>query len=321
MSIPGGYPLRPRRVNHSPDPEKLPGIYLVGDYMFDATLNGALDSADSATDLITSQIVERRRARTTRYGKGGNSRPIASVDMAFEAVYARFFAPAFIKDMIALAWSVASNARVLLAGSLASRLLPAFRECGINAWSIAPDKQTELRVPRSVKRYHKRANLTDLPFADGHFAVVIETDLCRLELADLPQAIQELKRVTLGGIICGSINTDLTVDLIERYNLVEDVKLLMSRWEWADHFYAQGLKQVLTDPAQLAKVWERVSAEGAGPGLWYEDAESILYSLYMPDDATKKNAAFGVSLNDVAARRPVEERVPVKQGKLAVSSR
>jgi hypothetical protein len=61
--VPGGAPARSRAINHCPDPVRLPGLMMVGDYMFDATLNGVLDSADAATDLILSDVLRRRRAR------------------------------------------------------------------------------------------------------------------------------------------------------------------------------------------------------------------------------------------------------------------
>ena len=46
---------------------------MVGDYMFDATLNGVLDSADAATDLILSDVLRRRRAQPQREAVGAGS--------------------------------------------------------------------------------------------------------------------------------------------------------------------------------------------------------------------------------------------------------
>lgn len=63
-AVPGGIPQRNRIDNHQPDPDRLPGLLTVGDYMFDATLNGVLDSADTVTDLILSDVIFRRRALT-----------------------------------------------------------------------------------------------------------------------------------------------------------------------------------------------------------------------------------------------------------------
>ncbi len=53
---PGGFPVRDSRSAHSPEPSEHPGIFLVGDYLFDSTLNGVFDSANFATDLMPSRM-------------------------------------------------------------------------------------------------------------------------------------------------------------------------------------------------------------------------------------------------------------------------
>ncbi|MGL5139155.1 MAG: flavin monoamine oxidase family protein, partial [Beijerinckiaceae bacterium] len=45
-AIPGGVPVRGARDNHLPDPDTNPGIFVTGDYLYDSTLNGLLDSCD-----------------------------------------------------------------------------------------------------------------------------------------------------------------------------------------------------------------------------------------------------------------------------------
>jgi monoamine oxidase len=47
---PGG--VRDARAAHRPEAEEHPRLFLVGDYLFDSTLNGVYDSADLATDLM-----------------------------------------------------------------------------------------------------------------------------------------------------------------------------------------------------------------------------------------------------------------------------
>ena len=49
---PGGYPLRDVSSAHRPEPVEHPGLVVVGDYLFDSTLNGVLRSARIATDLL-----------------------------------------------------------------------------------------------------------------------------------------------------------------------------------------------------------------------------------------------------------------------------
>jgi protoporphyrinogen oxidase len=57
---PAGYPIKGPKVRHRPEPKDHPGLFVVGDYLFDSTINGALDSADIATDLLLSQLKNRK---------------------------------------------------------------------------------------------------------------------------------------------------------------------------------------------------------------------------------------------------------------------
>ena len=62
-ALPGGLPARDVMTNHRPEPKQHPGIVVVGDYLFDSTLNGLLDSSDAATDIIVTEMMRLRRAR------------------------------------------------------------------------------------------------------------------------------------------------------------------------------------------------------------------------------------------------------------------
>src|ERR1700754_2618520 len=62
-ALPGGLPARDVMTNHRPEPKQHPGLVVVGDYLFDSTLNGLLDSSDAATDIILTEMVRLRRAR------------------------------------------------------------------------------------------------------------------------------------------------------------------------------------------------------------------------------------------------------------------
>ena len=80
-------------------------------------------------------------------------------------------------------------------------------------------------------------------------------------------------------MVLGSVTTDLSIDLIERHNLLEGVRMLGSRWDWSEKLYAAGFVHALMDPSLLDEVWKRAVATGAGPGHWYEDAEAIFLFL------------------------------------------
>ena len=48
---------------HQPEPAEHPGLVVVGDYLFDSTLNGVLRSAQIASELIHDQLREPRCRR------------------------------------------------------------------------------------------------------------------------------------------------------------------------------------------------------------------------------------------------------------------
>src|SRR5437899_1249608 len=62
-ALPGGLPVRDVMTNHRPEPKEHQGIVVVGDYLFDSTLNCLLDSSAAATDIIVTEMMKLRRAR------------------------------------------------------------------------------------------------------------------------------------------------------------------------------------------------------------------------------------------------------------------
>ena len=56
--MPGGYPLREPDARHVPAPEHHPNFFVVGDYLFDSTLNGVLDSAACVATWIAEEEVD-----------------------------------------------------------------------------------------------------------------------------------------------------------------------------------------------------------------------------------------------------------------------
>jgi monoamine oxidase len=57
-ALPGGFPARDPDARHLPDPLDHPGLFVMGDYLFDATINGVLDSADTVVEWIIEDCLE-----------------------------------------------------------------------------------------------------------------------------------------------------------------------------------------------------------------------------------------------------------------------
>jgi monoamine oxidase/SAM-dependent methyltransferase len=294
-ALPGGLRTRRRAVNHRPEPRKLPGILMVGDYMFDATLNGVLDSADAATDIILHDILWSRRAPRIDSG----STPGAVTEETLE----RFFPADTLADMLRVAFGVEQGASLLHIGSASGRMVAALRALGFDAHGIEPDRRLHDETARELERYNRFGNPTDLPFPDGAFDVIVETGLDRLEPQHAARAVFELARVCKRGVLLGAVTTDLPIDLIERHNLLDGVRTLASRWDWSEKLYAAGFSHELMDH-RLDEVWKRAVEAGAGAGHWYEDAESVLYCFYRrgeaPAGAAASDAEPEISIEQIA---------------------
>src|SRR6185437_3517069 len=102
-------PARDVMTNHRPDPKQHPGLVVVGDYLFDSTLNGLLDSSDAATDIIVTEMMRLRRAR----GQGGapgsgrigrnyfeNYRGLGP----YSEVWSHFSDPGYLMEQIGIVW-------------------------------------------------------------------------------------------------------------------------------------------------------------------------------------------------------------------------
>ena len=64
-ALPGGVPLRPLRQRHCPDPRR-PQLQFIGDYLYDATLCGALDAVLYGLSRLDEQIGAKTGSATNR---------------------------------------------------------------------------------------------------------------------------------------------------------------------------------------------------------------------------------------------------------------
>ncbi len=137
-ALPGGLPVRDVMTNHRPEPKEHPGIVVVGDYLFDSTLNGLLDSSDAATDIVVTEMMRLRRARAQDEGALSDKIDRGYFDNyrgvgPYGEVWRTFTDPAYLTDLIKTVWGRAKGYKLLIAGSASGELVGALRERGIDA--------------------------------------------------------------------------------------------------------------------------------------------------------------------------------------------
>ncbi|WP_407175242.1 FAD-dependent oxidoreductase [Bradyrhizobium sp. STM 3562] len=284
-AIPGGLPVRDVMTNHRPEPNEHPGLVLVGDYLFDSTLNGLLDSSDAATDIIVTEMMRLRRARA-QDGKMlsdkidrdyfENYRGLGP----YRDVWRQFTDPAYLSELIKIVWGQDKGFKLLVAGSASGELVGALRDRGIDAWGIENNRFVHNKTPEALKPFNKFGSIVDMPFEDGEFDFVFETSLCHVTEKQVLRAIRELNRVIKTGLIFGSVTSDMAPGLIDRYDLLRGVKKLGTWWEWSELFFSNGFDLSMHRHDCSDALWAATLAANKGPGQWYADAESLRYSFF-----------------------------------------
>lgn len=290
-AIPGGVPCRDTRTNHMPDAKGHPGLLVVGDYLFDSTINGVLDSADAATDMALNEILQQVRRRANAAGDAPAAAPTTRIGRAYFANYRglgayeqcwqRFFDARQIARLARLAWGLGENFSILDAGSANGLPVAALRTIGLDAWGIENNRAIHARTPTETAAYNLWGDVVKLPFADNHFDVIYETCLAHLPEDKIERALAELRRVAKHGVIFGSVTSELVAAALGRYDLAQGTKRLGTWWEWSERFFDFDFELALRDDARLAAAWQSLRQPGEdADGLQLEDAESLRYCLY-----------------------------------------
>ncbi len=284
-ALPGGLPVRDVMTNHRPEPKDHPGLVLVGDYLFDSTLNGLLDSSDAATDIILTETMRLRRER-----EKDDKHLSDKIDRTYfenyrgvgpyGEVWSRFTDPDYLMQMIRIVWGRDKGYRLLVAGSASGELVGALRERGIDAYGIENNRAIHARTPKALQPYNKFGTIVDMPFQDGEFDFVFETSLCHVSERQVVRAIRELNRVVGTGVVFGSVTSDMSPALIDRYDLLRGVKKLGTWWEWSELFFNNGFDLSMHRNDCTDALWAATLAASKGPGQWYADADSLRYSFF-----------------------------------------
>jgi protoporphyrinogen oxidase/SAM-dependent methyltransferase len=284
-ALPGGLPARHVMTNHRPEPKEHPGLVVVGDYLFDSTLNGLLDSSDAATDIILTEMMRLRRARA-QDGKGTADKIDGDYFRNYRGLgpygeaWRHFSDPDYLMELIRIVWGGTNGGKLLVAGSASGELVGALRERGVDAWGVENNRAIHARTPKALRKFNKLGSIVDLPFKDGAFDFVFETSLCHVGEKQVTRAIRELNRVVGTGLVFGSVTSDMAPAVIDRYDLLRGVKKLGTWWEWSELFFGNGFDLSMHRKDCTDAVWAATLAANKGPGQWYADADSLRYSFF-----------------------------------------
>jgi len=298
-ALPGGLPARDVMTNHRPEPKLHPGLVVVGDYLFDSTLNGLLDSSDAATDIILTEMMRLRRARAQ------TAKPLSDkIDRdyfenyrglgPYHEAWSHFTNPDYLMELIRIVWNQpkeqvkeqvkakeqAKGYKLLVAGSASGELVGALRERGVDAWGIENNRDIHAKTPKALKKFNKLGSIGEMPFRDGEFDFVFETSLCHVAEKKVARAVRELNRVVRTGVVFGSVTSDMAPVLIDRYDLLRGVKKLGTWWEWSELFFGNGFDLSMHRRDCTDAVWAATLAANKGPGQWYADSDSLRYSFF-----------------------------------------
>lgn len=308
---PGGMPTHDIRQRHIPEPEQHAGLFVVGDYLFDSTINGAYDSADFVTDMLLTRLRKHKYAPTTplvavhtngsaalngvhaaKPSANGHSDTVNAEyhdlydgERPYEESWKEYFCEHYTTDLIGAIWGWSPPYRLLDCGSASGLTLEAFANIGVEAWGVENSAYIHGRTPAKWRKRNLLGDVRKLPFPDNSFDFVYDTCLCHLPEKDLDQAIKELFRVCRVGVFYGGFTSDMTVGVIEAYDIFEEVASMFTLWEWSEIFMRNGFRVAASDTKILARAWKIETDANEGDVPWYPDAESMRYCFYSKPNA------------------------------------
>ena len=289
--IPGGRPVRDTQAAHQPEPRQHPGILITGDYLFDSTVNGVLDSADCASDMLMSEYVQRNYEERLRRSVKGKAKQDSLIRSArninrgyfdnywqsgpYKDAWSKFFNAEFLRDAISGIYGVGDKFSILDAGSASGQGVGALRKLGLNAQGIEKNAWIHGQTAPDLIKFNHLGDVCDLPFKDGQFDFVYETCLANLPKSKVRGAMEELHRVAKKGVILGSVTSDLAWEALISQEMERGIKTFGTLWQWSDWLFNIGFEHASEDTALLDALYAKATAAGLGKGKWFEDAESL----------------------------------------------
>ena len=305
--LPGGHPVQETLQRHQPSARD-PNLFVVGDYLFDSTLNGVFDSADFVAHKLLTQI--RKEEYFARPDVGGPDQLAVpndyfdeyASDTDYSESFAEYFCEHWTCDLIEAVWGSRPPYKLLDCGSANGLTLEAFEAKNVEAWGIENSRYIHAQTPAKWLSRNLYGDVCKLPFADNSFDFVYETCLCYLPPELIGQAISELFRVCRIGVYCGSISTDMTKELTEEEDLLYGVRTFATMLEWAELYQRGGFRLAIGDPGVLDRVWQIEQKYNEGYPTWYPDAETMRYCFFSKP---------GVAMQTITAPKPKRSSIVV----------
>ncbi|MDP3547135.1 MAG: FAD-dependent oxidoreductase, partial [Phreatobacter sp.] len=255
--LPGAHPAPELRERHQPDGKVLPNLYLVGDYLFDSTVNGAYDSANFVVDMMMGKLrgaaysgARKKAALEKQKGvveEGFVESTLTddyhdeyAVGLSYEESFREYFDEQYNADLYECIFGIKPPYTLLDVGSASGLTLKCFADIGIDAWGIENARHVHSQTPKEWLHRNLLGDVTNLPFEDQSFDVIYDTCLCYVPEELIDKAIQELYRVTRIGIFFGGITADMTREVIEYHDVFDGVLTLESTWQWSERFQRHG---------------------------------------------------------------------------------
>ena len=277
-ALPGGVPQKDLQSRHLPEPRRHPDILVVGDYLFDSTLNGVMDSADYVTDVLLTRSLAERRPKAV--GIRRDYFDLYDGNQSYEESFHEYFDARYTVDLMREIWKKKPPYRLLDVGSASGLTLKEFQKLGVEAWGVEKSAHIHRRTPAALRRRNVLGDVRSLPFESDFFDFAYETCLCYLPPRDVEQAIRELHRVVKVGVYFGGITSDMTREVIEEHDLLYEVQTVMTLWQWSELFLKNGFRLASVSPQSLERVWRIETKANEGDFPWYTGADAMRFCFY-----------------------------------------
>jgi SAM-dependent methyltransferase len=277
-ALPGGVPQKDLQSRHLPAPRSHPNVLVVGDYLFDSTLNGVMDSADYVSDVLLTRSLTEGRPRVT--GLHREYFDLYAANQSYEKSFHDYFDAKYTVDLIRAVWKKKPPYRLLDVGSASGLTLTEFQKLGVDAWGVEKNAYIHRRTPDALRKRNLLGDVRSLPFESQSFDFAYETCLCYLPRKDVEQAIRELHRVVKVGVHFGDITADMTREVIEEHDLLYGVQTLMTLWQWSELFLKNGFRLASVNPRSLKQVWQIETKANEGDFPWYTGADAMRFCFY-----------------------------------------